>query len=132
MSYFNSITVRLERNFNGNYPIVPCFQFHKGTIRTRAGLSYKLLKYLFQFHKGTIRTRLRAIEMLLLIVFQFHKGTIRTFKAAGLNPYLMNFNSIKVRLEPPSTSDSASLISFQFHKGTIRTDGQLFYNLSSG
>ena len=31
--------------------------------------------------------------------FQFHKGTIRTLLAAGINPTLANFNSIKVRLE---------------------------------
>ena len=33
----------------------------------------------------------------------------------------INFNSIKVRLEPPLVSGGNAFISFQFHKGTIRT-----------
>ena len=32
------------------------FQFHKGTIRTKAASSWGLKSTLFQFHKGTIRT----------------------------------------------------------------------------
>ena len=40
-----------------------------------------------------------ALRDFVLRLFQFHKGAIRTLEAAGLNPYLMNFNSIKVRLE---------------------------------
>ena len=40
--------------------------------------------------------------------FQFHKGTIRTLEAAGLNPYLMNFNSIKVQLERQKLTNLSS------------------------
>ena len=54
--------------------------------------------------------------------FQFHKGTIRTKlqnQQQGLNA---NFNSIKVRLEPPADDvPTPPPAEFQFHKGTIRT-----------
>ena len=34
----------------------------------------------------------------------------------------MDFNSIKVRLEPKISINSKIITQFQFHKGTIRTD----------
>ena len=37
----------------------------------------------------------------------------------------LDFNSIKVRLEPLSFAENGASSSFQFHKGTIRTRGSL-------
>ena len=37
---------------------------------------------------------------LIVALFQFHKGTIRTFSALDACCYYLDFNSIKVRLEP--------------------------------
>ena len=54
----------------------------------------------FQFHKGTIRTFLLFVFSLFLMLFQFHKGTIRTQQQKIGERQQMNFNSIKVRLEP--------------------------------
>ena len=34
---------------------------------------------------------------------------------------MLNFNSIKVRLEPQGAQQLGNAISFQFHKGAIRT-----------
>ena len=34
---------------------------------------------------------------------------------------MINFNSIKVQLEPAAGGDVSRVASFQFHKGTIRT-----------
>ena len=76
-----------------------------------------------QFHKGTIRTLDVQYSLSLDNIFQFHKGTIRTLLQ---NIYLWdwtNFNSIKVRLEPGTTTAANSFRRrFQFHKGTIRTE----------
>ena len=33
---------------------------------------------IFQFHKGTIRTKASALRLRKVLRFQFHKGTIRT------------------------------------------------------
>ena len=56
------------------------------------------------------------------LVFQFHKGTIRTFRFFNFCENYFNFNSIKVRLEPPAIIAGAGSLLFQFHKGTIRTE----------
>ena len=42
---------------------------------------------------------------------------------------LVDFNSIKVRLEPPQYREKFTLMKFQFHKGTIRT-GQAIENVA--
>ena len=77
------------------------------------------------------------------MLFQFHKGTIRTKKEELTNLQKgLNFNSIKVQLEPSKTTDRevktnfnsikvqlehdmqryyTDYMLFQFHKGTIRT-----------
>ena len=96
------------------------FQFHKGTIRTfepsntrrqrayfnsikvrleQLGVDDTLGFEVFQFHKGTIRTGSGVKLSLFLVKFQFHKGTIRTKTFTVGEPGLVNFNSIKVRLE---------------------------------
>ena len=52
---------------------MPLFQFHKGTIRTRACVT---LTYF-----NSIKVRLEqagALSLVVLFLFQFHKGTIRT------------------------------------------------------
>ena len=79
--------------------LVPTFQFHKGTIRTRSVQSLDELSVLFQFHKGTIRTNFVNVSGNHISVFQFHKGTIRTLKDTIFDLSVGNFNSIKVRLE---------------------------------
>ena len=81
------------------------------------------------------------------VVFQFHKGAIRTYADVGLDSRNLNFNSIKVRLEPPFSPILALILKdfnsikvrlepqdikdiifeqlFQFHKGAIRTSCSL-------
>ena len=54
-------------------------------------------------------------------IFQFHKGTIRTCTQQNVRVTLINFNSIKVRLEPYDALSIDNRHQFQFHKGTIRT-----------
>ena len=55
--YFNSIKVRLEQIDSHEALAHPrIFQFHKGTIRTKAEVYAHQRKKEFQFHKGTIRT----------------------------------------------------------------------------
>ena len=99
--HFNSIKVRLELRPRcpAGHPRPP-FQFHKGTIRTRAHrrrlrgradfnsikvrlerAHFELLNvelFTFQFHKGTIRTGGHCHHPRRAHQFQFHKGTIRT------------------------------------------------------
>ena len=54
--------------------------------------------------------------------FQFHKGTIRTLRLSLKQVSVLNFNSIKVRLEPNFAQGLLAISAkFQFHKGTIRT-----------
>ena len=58
----------------------------------------------------------------LCFLFQFHKGTIRTALRLLSSPLRLNFNSIKVQLEPIGPLFKMSSVpTFQFHKGTIRT-----------
>ena len=51
---------------------------------------------------------------------------MKRFKALRIN-----FNSIKVRLEPSETFGFVPRFTFQFHKGTIRTTVPLLYLLIS-
>ena len=101
--------------------LVPTFQFHKGTIRTRSVQSLDELSVLFQFHKGTIRTNFVNVSGNHISVFQFHKGTIRTDFSVAICLVILYFNSIKVRLELVAFPLYTVEIAFQFHKGTIRT-----------
>ena len=54
-------------------------------------------------------------------VFQFHKGAIRTDSSACYLLFCIDFNSIKVRLEPVCHAIRPMSVRFQFHKGAIRT-----------
>ena len=54
-------------------------------------------------------------------IFQFHKGTIRTSALLPASSLVVNFNSIKVRLERQGWRAGSPASPFQFHKGTIRT-----------
>ena len=75
---FNSIKVRLKHNVQAILPMSVRFQFHKGTIKTKAIRRKINGGYKFQFHKGTIKTYLLGYYFLCCYVFQFHKGTIKT------------------------------------------------------
>ena len=55
---FNSIKVRLKRNFKSDTYGIIIFQFHKGTIKTRLSYEINMFYRKFQFHKGTIKTGL--------------------------------------------------------------------------
>ena len=55
------------------------------------------------------------------LAFRFHKGTIRTRKETAPVAAEIDFNSIKVQLEPTLIVTSFGVSIFQFHKGTIRT-----------
>ena len=140
---FNSIKVRLERTEQGRTEVYhpfqfhkgtirtffPCclcpwlqpFQFHKGTIRTCSQNSPLYRLDIFQFHKGTIRTIDNDQFMIGSFIFQFHKGTIRTWLLLRIMLLILNFNSIKVRLELVIVHLMVKVSLFQFHKGTIRT-----------
>ena len=80
------------------------------------------MQQLFQFHKGAIRTISPKKLEWKARWFQFHKGAIRTEDVPRNSDHLINFNSIKVRLEL-SNLGKINIISwsFQFHKGAIRT-----------
>ena len=82
-------------------------------------LKRKIVK--FQFHKGAIRTISPPFKISSLSIFQFHKGAIRTNILVCLLTVLMDFNSIKVRLELLRIVLQRSICLFQFHKGAIRT-----------
>ena len=99
VSNFNSIKVRLELENCSNCYRKCEFQFHKGTIRTSIWHYVFVISPLFQFHKGTIRTSEAHLSRNAFDVFQFHKGTIRTINCIVCLQVLLNFNSIKVRLE---------------------------------
>ena len=76
----------------------------------------------FQFHKGTIRTLQMNLGVGEYKEFQFHKGTIRTGEPTTGSMPIIDFNSIKVRLELTGLDLRRYVeYSFQFHKGTIRT-----------
>ena len=102
LTHFNSIKVRLER-YSQNIPLyrLDIFQFHKGTIRTRATLRSDPQRSYF----NSIKVRLE-----------------QPFKT-GEQVISFNFNSIKVRLERLSAFPYPVRQTFQFHKGTIRTCG---------
>ena len=75
------------------------FQFHKGTIRTKAEAYHGEGSGDF----NSIKVRLELVLRLLSILQKLY------------------FNSIKVRLEHKLKDTVFDLSVFQFHKGTIRT-----------
>ena len=77
---------------------------------------------IFQFHKGAIRTGGSGLLILDDLPFQFHKGAIRTPNHSTACRYILNFNSIKVRLERSRIGSVPVCSIFQFHKGAIRTN----------
>ena len=99
--YFNSIKVRLEPASFSAPQAVSTFQFHKGTIRTFSASWFRTLTY---SHFNSIKVRLERFlfeSLPLSPSFQFHKGTIRTYINLTVCTIIINFNSIKVRLELP-------------------------------
>ena len=79
ITYFNSIKVRLEHDVFSTSDTANIFQFHKGTIRTRAGTT--VLELLPNFNSIKVRLEQRKLVKLLRAnKFQFHKGTIRTVR----------------------------------------------------
>ncbi len=99
LKHFNSIKVRLEQiseiSENDIFD-----DFNSIKVRLEHFSYGQLLPGItFQFHKGTIRTAFYRSQELLSSEFQFHKGTIRTLFTALRSYFLLNFNSVKVRLE---------------------------------
>ena len=76
--YFNSIKVRLEHL--------------KGLDTNKYRIYFNSIKVRLE------RTLCRQFNQ--FIVFQFHKGAIRTAVLAAVLTAVLDFNSIKVRLEP--------------------------------
>ena len=69
--------MRLERIKDKSVFKTPIFQFHKGAIRTKDGVTLAVDKLDF----NSIKVRLELILKILLMstdIFQFHKGAIRT------------------------------------------------------
>ena len=82
-----------------------------------------MLKYGFQFHKGTIRTILGIRNLTFFLNFNSIKVRLEpddNFIVQSV--FNVNFNSIKVRLEHESLLSKIPYSVFQFHKGTIRTE----------
>ena len=64
--------------------------------------------------------------------FQFHEGTIGTLINRSTPITLINFNSMKVRLEPVGVDKQAAMARvFQFHEGTIGTLATIIYAIPS-
>ena len=76
---------------------------------------------LFQFHKGTIRTPWPARTPSAIVNFNSIK--VRLEHRWERTDWIRSshFNSIKVRLELSEIQSRIMLNEFQFHKGTIRT-----------
>ena len=119
--HFNSIKVRLNRIDDSFMAQIALFQFHKGTIKpTQASLNRSLVDYF-----NSIKVRLNQAVIMppstSSRAFQFHKGTIKPQITIFLFVFLLlNFNSIKVRLNRMFAKVGARLSAFQFHKGTIK------------
>ena len=59
----------------------PRFQFHKGTIKTRAKRIRKQLVGYFNSIKVQLKL-IKFIQFEAFLLFQFHKGTIKTVNGA--------------------------------------------------
>ena len=75
----------------------------------------------FQFHKGAIRTGLLIELYNFLINFNSIKVRLELLMPATFSPTTQDFNSIKVRLELIREYTIFFIRQFQFHKGAIRT-----------
>ena len=63
------------------------------------------------------------MRLTVMRLFQVHKGAMRTAMSKPSCATMVNFNSIKVRLELVQRYVRTSAKDkFQFHKGAIRTD----------
>ena len=96
---FNSIKVRLERNW----------------LRCRKALIP------FQFHKGAIRTMVSLWSASVIHNFNSIKVRLEPAAQMGDRSLYSDFNSIKVRLELHLNQHFMCILLFQFHKGAIRT-----------
>ena len=87
---------------------------------------------LFQFHKGSINTRAQYLNSNYPAIFQFHKGSINTVVKKTSDDAEDNFNSIKVRLilYHPYVHQRTS-VQFQFHKGSINTNTDYKHQIES-
>ena len=74
---FNSIKVQLKQNQKFELRIAVGFQFHKGTIKTRAHRVGVGCRADFNSIKVQLKRKLLA-KPLNELSFQFHKGTIKT------------------------------------------------------
>ena len=85
-SYFNSIKVRLKQTINNSSGEFIIFQFHKGTIKTYAGMILK--KNLGYFNSIKVRLKHACLALAQM--------------------QLAYFNSIKVRLKPKGCANKPS------------------------
>ena len=77
-SHFNSIKVRLEREWRDFGGAMPSFQFHKGAIRTSYATSAGSANSDFNSIKVRLELKTANGEVANSETFQFHKGAIRT------------------------------------------------------
>ena len=126
-SHFNSIKVRLELSIAVcRFTMSSYFNSIKVRLEPVSRFILSSHHNLFQFHKGAIRPPCNS-PLCPTHIFQFHKGAIRTVGSWMLvHPSLLNFNSIKVRLERNMRANFHTQPIFQFHKGAIRTVVQYF------
>ena len=119
---FNSIKVRLK-------PVARLVSWSKrpnfNSIKVRLKLKIVLLvsvSVIFQFHKGTIKTRAKRKVPHWRRYFNSIKVRLKLWRFKKLTIKFKHFNSIKVRLKPDVGAKDKGDYLFQFHKGTIKTD----------
>ena len=79
----------------------------------------------FQFHKGTIRTLWSQENRFFRLNFNSIKVQLEPLLLVIILLHHLDFNSIKVQLEHAELKTSFDRYKFQFHKGTIRTKVRL-------
>ena len=98
------------------------FQFHNGTIKSKAACTRFKYASEFQFHNGTIK-RINGLHTGAQIE-NFNSTMVRLKVYCLFLPIIVfsNFNSTMVRLKASSQGfKDGSLVKFQFHNGTIKS-----------
>ena len=143
MLCFNSIKVRLILPLMRPVKRYIKFQFHKGSINTKARCFYQFTSLSFNSIKVRLIPNNEDLKRMHQQLFQFHKGSINTpkpkspitavsrFNSIKVRLILskhhvrllefLSFNSIKVRLIPLYKTKEGDKNQFQFHKGSINT-----------
>ena len=97
--------------------------FNSIKVRLEPGrLPFARIYLIFQFHKGAIRTISKISFSKSILNFNSIKVRLELGAVVGGVVVRGDFNSIKVRLELHRSGEGSERQTFQFHKGAIRTD----------